>query len=147
MLHIDIDADYDAHWRHTAMPTWIALSDRHLWHTHITADPAQLQAQRESLFQTDIYDTHITADPAELQAQRESLYLTDICDAHITLGPAELQAQSFMAFTDISRNQFVRTNIHTTEGTVTDQLGSSDAKREHNTRAGSVYHPQRYVTA
>ena len=62
--------------------------------------------------------------------QRESRFQTDICGSHIMADPAELQAQRFLPFTDIFRHKFIRTNIHTTEGTRTGQLGSSGAKRE-----------------
>jgi hypothetical protein len=83
----------------------------------------------------------MTHNGGTLPRQRESRFQTDICDSHIIVDPAELQAQRFLVFTDIFRNKFIPTNIHTTEGKRTGQLGSSDVKREHNTRAGSVYHP------
>jgi len=71
----------------------------------------------------------MTHSGGTLPCQRESRFQTDICDSHIIVDLAELQAERFLASTDIFRNKFVRTNIHTTVGTRTGQLGSSDAKR------------------
>jgi len=52
-----------------------------------------------------------------LPCQHESRFQTDIFYSHTIADPAELQLQRFLAFTDIFRNRFIRTNIHTTEGT------------------------------